>query len=89
MCLENTGWVVNSVDPDRMLQSVASDLGLHLLLTACLSTEIFRVKHIKYYFYLPLIIVFVKVMISPSKMLKKKKRSQKTNIISTSVRFSQ
>ena len=28
MCLETVGWMVNNVDPDEMLFSVKSDLGL-------------------------------------------------------------
>ena len=32
MCLQTAGWVADSVDPDQMLQSAASDLGLHCLL---------------------------------------------------------
>ena len=32
-CVRNiAGWVANSVDPDQMQHSVASDLGLHCLL---------------------------------------------------------
>ena len=32
MCLKFAGWVANSVDPDEMLHSAASHLGLHFLL---------------------------------------------------------
>ena len=32
MCMKDTGWVANSVDPDQMPQSAASDLGIHHLL---------------------------------------------------------
>ena len=38
ICLKTTGWVANSVDPDQMPQNVASDLGLHCLLSpVCLT----------------------------------------------------
>ena len=32
LCLKIAGWVANSVDPDEMLHSAASHLGLHCLL---------------------------------------------------------
>ena len=36
-CPKTSRWVANSVDLDQMLHFVASDLGLHCLLQACLS----------------------------------------------------
>ena len=42
MRLKPSGWVANSVDPDQILRSVASDLGLHWLLRR--SVQIFRVN---------------------------------------------
>ena len=36
MYLKSAGWVANSVDPDQMPHSVASDLGLQFA-EACLS----------------------------------------------------
>ena len=33
MCVKHDDWVVNSVDPDEILRSVAFDLGLHCLLS--------------------------------------------------------
>ena len=32
MSVKITGWLTNNADPDQMLHSVASDLGLHCLL---------------------------------------------------------
>ena len=40
MCLKTAEWVENSVDPDQMPHSVASDLGLHCLLrSVCPTTK--------------------------------------------------
>ena len=39
MCLKITGWMTDSVDPDQMINSAASDLGLHcLLMPVCPNT---------------------------------------------------
>ena len=42
MYLKTARWVANSVDPDQMLHSAASDLDLHYLLRAiCPNTSVF------------------------------------------------
>ena len=39
VCLKIAGWVANSIEPDEMLCSAASNLGLHVLLRpVCLKT---------------------------------------------------
>ena len=44
---KTAGWMANSVDPDQMPHSVASDLGLHCLLRlACLNTKTVYAVHV-------------------------------------------